>query len=212
MRSCPQGDPTEADRLRSLLDAHRPRVRSAGYPDWAKAEVAEWARPLHAAGRGWGGLASAVGVSRNTLQAWCAESAKSEHPTESRGPWLPVQVVDAIEEPTNSRGVILTMPSGVCIENVDAELLLRILRERARFRFVGDGSLLEQLRQTFERGTRGSPRWSSTNLGTTWSPVMCSCSSLGIVGRPRCFCGTAPGFASCASALLRGDSLPCGDA
>ena len=131
MRSCPQGDPTEADRLRSLLDAHRPRVRSAGYPDWAKAEVAEWARPLHAAGRGWGGLASAVGVSRNTLQAWCAESAKSEHPTESRGPWLPVQVVDAIEEPTNSRGVILTMPSGIRIENVDAELLLRILRELA---------------------------------------------------------------------------------
>lgn len=111
--------------LRRQLASHRPARNSDGYPESVRRQAVAWSRPLSEAGHGWTTLSQAIGVSRHTLRSWCTVAS----PTVASGPWLPVTMADepAVDEP---RPVLVT-PSGFRVENLDAELLLRILRELA---------------------------------------------------------------------------------
>lgn len=121
----PTAELAGAASLRRHLAAHRPSRSSEGYPMAAREVAAAWARPLHASGHGWSKLASAVGISRNTLRSWCAVGA----PEVASGAWLPVTVAEP--PPPAASTVVLVTPSGFRVENLDPDLLMRILRELA---------------------------------------------------------------------------------
>jgi transposase-like protein len=125
-------DFTAAPDLHALLEAHRPAWWGAGYPPEVRAEVAAWAGPLHDRGHGWNDLAAALGVSRNSLRTWCSHHrTKAESPTGDHTPWLPVRVTSPAKATPQPERPVLVTPTGFRVENLDEDLLLRILRELA---------------------------------------------------------------------------------
>jgi hypothetical protein len=134
MQSPSPSVPAGSSAVYSLVDLHRPTRNPDGYPPSVRARVVAWARPLRDAGEGWSRLARAVGLSPTTLKSWLVQEASVSAKDESGGPWLPVRIDDVAVEGatfTEAAGPNLVTPSGLRVENIGEDLLLRILRELA---------------------------------------------------------------------------------
>lgn len=108
-----------AARFRRQLAALGPRHRGARIPEALRRAIIAYARRERVKGTGLGGIAAAVGVSKESIRRWVA-TARSR-------PLLPVVVRDAV---VDAPGVTLTAPGGYRVERLTlgqaAELLRRL--------------------------------------------------------------------------------------